>query len=115
MIEGMSCIFCAIAAGDIPATVVRETDDVLAFRDLHPVAPVHVLVIPRKHYENVLDLAADPQIAAEVMRVASEVVADEGLADGFRLVFNTGREGGQQVDHVHAHVIGGRQMGWPPG
>lgn len=111
----MSCIFCAIAAGDIPATVVHETDRVVAFRDLSPVAPVHVLVIPRAHYDNVLQLAADEGITAEVLAVAAEVARSEHLDDGFRLVFNTGPDGGQAVEHVHAHVIGGRTMQWPPG
>lgn len=111
----MSCIFCAIAAGDIPATVVHETDRVVAFRDLSPVAPVHVLVIPRAHYDNVLQLAADEGITAEVLAVAAEVARSENLDDGFRLVFNTGPDGGQAVEHVHAHVIGGRTMQWPPG
>lgn len=111
----MSCVFCAIAAGDIPATVVLSTEQVVAFRDLNPVAPVHVLVIPREHYQNVAELAADPAATAEVMAVAAQVAAAEGLDQGFRLVFNTGRDGGQEVDHVHAHVIGGRQMSWPPG
>lgn len=111
----MTCIFCAIASGDIPATVVHETDRVVAFRDLKPVAPVHVLVIPRDHHESVLDLANDPQLTAEVIDVAAVVARLEGLDSGFRLVFNTGPDGGQEVGHVHAHVIGGRKMQWPPG
>jgi histidine triad (HIT) family protein len=111
----MSCIFCAIASGDIPATVVHQTDRVVAFRDLNPVAPVHVLVIPREHHENVVELSADPALSAEVLTVASEVAAAEGVDGGFRLVFNTGPDGGQEVGHVHAHVIGGRKMEWPPG
>jgi histidine triad (HIT) family protein len=114
MIGDMSCIFCAIAAGEIPASLVHESDRFLAFRDLHPVAPVHVLVIPRAHLRNVVELAASDS-AAELLEVVSEVAAAEGVAEGFRLVFNTGAEGGQEVDHVHAHVIGGRQMQWPPG
>lgn len=115
MIADMSCIFCAIAAGEIPATVVHESDQVLAFRDLHPVAPVHVLVIPREHVSNVVELSADASLAAQLLEVVSKVAAAEGVRDGFRLVFNTGADGGQEVDHVHAHVIGGRQMTWPPG
>jgi histidine triad (HIT) family protein len=111
----VSCIFCAIASGDIPATVVIQTDRVVAFRDLNPVAPVHVLVIPREHHANVVELADDPQLTAEVMQVASEVAGHEGLDTGFRVVFNTGPDGGQEVGHVHAHVIGGRKMEWPPG
>jgi len=115
MIPDMACIFCAIAQGEIPATVVRETDTVVAFRDLNPVAPVHVLVIPRRHYRNVSELSADGQAVAEVLAVVSDVAGAEGLDEGFRVVFNTGGHGGQEVDHVHAHVIGGRQMQWPPG
>jgi histidine triad (HIT) family protein len=115
MIVDMSCIFCAIAEGEIPATVVLETDNVVAFRDLKPVAPVHVLVIPRQHYRNVRELSGDPGAAVEVLQVVDRVAAEEGLDDGFRVVFNTGGHGGQEVDHVHAHVIGGRQMKWPPG
>jgi histidine triad (HIT) family protein len=111
----MSCIFCAIAAGDIPATMVHETERVVAFRDLNPVAPVHLLVIPREHHENVVDLSGDPALAAELLEVASTVAQQEDLKDGFRLVFNTGPDGGQEVGHVHAHVIGGRKMEWPPG
>lgn len=115
MIDDMTCIFCAIAAGDIPADVVHETDQVVAFRDLNPVAPVHDLVIPREHLADVRALQDDPELAAEVLQVAVAVAAAEGLDQGFRLVFNTGPDGGQEVDHVHAHVIGGRQMKWPPG
>lgn len=109
----MSCIFCAIAAGDIPADVVHASDRVVAFRDLKPVAPVHVLVIPREHYENVVDLAADPETMTDVMAAVAEVGAE--LDGGFRVVFNTGPDGGQEVGHVHAHVLGGRRMEWPPG
>lgn len=109
----MSCIFCAIAAGDIPADVVHSGERVIAFRDLKPVAPVHVLVIPREHYENVTDLASDGRTMGDVMTAVAAVGAD--LEDGFRVVFNTGPDGGQEVNHVHAHVIGGRQMEWPPG
>ncbi len=115
MIRDMSCIFCAIATGEIPATVVHDSDRVMAFRDLHPVAPVHVLVIPKQHYRNVLELSADTQMAAELLEVVAEVAAAQGVAEGFRVVFNTGAQGGQEVDHVHAHVIGGRQLEWPPG
>jgi histidine triad (HIT) family protein len=115
MIPDMSCIFCAIAAGEIPATVVHDSDRVMAFRDLHPVAPVHVLVIPKQHYRNVVELSTDGQMAAELLEVVAEVAGAQGVAEGFRVVFNTGAQGGQEVDHVHAHVIGGRQLEWPPG
>lgn len=115
MIADMSCIFCAIGAGEIPAEVVTQSDAVVAFRDLNPVAPVHVLVIPREHHADVTALAAVPELMTEVMRTVSQVAAQEELGDGFRVVFNTGPRGGQEVGHVHAHVIGGRQMTWPPG
>lgn len=113
------CLFCRIAAGQIPATVVHETERTLAFRDLDPQAPVHVLVIPREHYGDVTAMtAADPVLAAEVLAAAAAVARAEGLVSadaGFRLVFNTGPQGGQTVDHVHVHVLGGRTMTWPPG
>lgn len=110
------CLFCRIAAGEIPATVVHETDRVVAFRDLDPKAPTHVLVIPREHYANVADLAADPDLLAAVVAAAAEVAAAEGIRErGFRLVFNTGAEAGQSVFHAHGHVLGGRPMTWPPG
>lgn len=115
MIADMSCIFCAIANGEIPADLVVETDDVVAFRDLNPVAPVHVLVIPRVHHSDVVALAESPELMSEVMEVVASVSAQEDLGEGFRVVFNTGGLGGQEVGHVHAHVIGGRQMQWPPG
>ncbi len=115
MIADMSCIFCAIAKGEIPADLVVETDDVVAFRDLNPVAPVHVLVIPRAHHGDVSALAASPALMSEVMEVVATVAGEEDLGEGFRVVFNTGPLGGQEVGHVHAHVIGGRQMKWPPG
>jgi histidine triad (HIT) family protein len=107
------CVFCRIVAGEIPATVVRSTDRVLAFRDLSPQAPVHVLVIPREHHADVASLAAaDPALAGEVLAVAGEVATAEGVRDGgFRVVFNTGSDGGQDVFHVHAHVVGGRPLG----
>lgn len=106
------CLFCRIVAGEIPATVVHETATTLAFRDIDPKAPVHVLVIPRTHHRDVVALAGDPEAAAAVLATAAAVAEAEGLtADGFRLIFNTGRHGGQEVFHVHAHVVGGRQLG----
>jgi histidine triad (HIT) family protein len=107
------CLFCRIVAGEIPATVVRETDTTLAFRDINPKAPTHILVIPKEHYADVASLAqADPQLTAEVMAAAATVAETEGLlADGFRLIFNTGGYGGQEVFHVHAHVLGGAPLG----
>jgi histidine triad (HIT) family protein len=110
------CLFCAIANGDIPAAIVSESDQVVVFRDVSPQAPVHVLAIPRKHVANVGDLAAeDPTLAIELLAAATQAAKDLGLVDGYRVVFNTGQDGGQSVNHVHAHVLGGRQLTWPPG
>jgi histidine triad (HIT) family protein len=108
------CLFCKIVAGDIPADVVRESDHTVAFRDINPQAPTHVLVIPREHHANVGELANNEALLAAVLREASAVAADEGL-DSYRVVFNTGEGAGQTVFHVHAHVLGGRGMSWPPG
>jgi histidine triad (HIT) family protein len=106
------CLFCRIAAGEIPATVVHETATTLAFRDIDPKAPVHVLVIPRAHHRDVVALAGDPQAAADVLAAAAAVAEAEGLTgDGFRVIFNTGSHGGQEVFHVHAHVVGGKPLG----
>ncbi|GHE46733.1 histidine triad nucleotide-binding protein [Streptomyces longispororuber] len=109
------CLFCKIVAKEIPATVVRETETTLAFRDINPQAPTHVLVIPKAHYADAAALAAgDPAAAADVLREAGEVAAQEG-ADSYRIVFNTGAGAGQTVFHTHAHVLGGRGLQWPPG
>lgn len=112
----MECLFCVLVAGDVPATVVHRTARTVAFRDIGPQAPTHVLVIPTEHHDDVRGLVTDPALAAELLSAATEVATAEGLDDsGFRIVFNTGADGGQSVAHVHAHVLGGRQMGWPPG
>lgn len=109
------CLFCKIAAGHIPATIVRETDTTVAFRDINPQAPTHVLVIPKVHYENAAALAAaEPGIAADVLCEA-QAVADEEKAESYRIVFNTGTGAGQTVWHAHAHVLAGRGLEWPPG
>ncbi|HEV3289746.1 MAG TPA: histidine triad nucleotide-binding protein [Streptosporangiaceae bacterium] len=111
------CLFCRIVAGDVPADHVHETARVLAFRDINPQAPTHVLVIPKDHYPDLAALAAtDAGLLAEVAAVADQIAQAEGLAGrGYRVVFNTGSESGQTVFHVHAHVLGGRPMAWPPG
>jgi histidine triad (HIT) family protein len=112
----MSCPFCGIAAGEIPATLVHETARTVAFRDLNPGAPTHVLVIPRDHYADMGALTdADPSYAGEVMAAAVAVARQEGLTGGYRLVTNTGDDAGQSVQHLHVHVLGGRSLGWPPG
>jgi len=111
------CLFCGIAAGHIPATLVVDGKRVVAFRDLNPQAPTHVLVVPRDHFPNVAALAAAGDgLLDELVAVAREVADAEGIeATGYRIVFNTGQDGGQTVGHVHAHVLGGRPMTWPPG
>jgi histidine triad (HIT) family protein len=111
------CLFCKIVAGELPATVVRESERTITFRDINPQAPTHVLVIPKEHHATAADLAAaDPGLTAEVLLEAAAVAEDEGVAgSGYRVVFNTGAGAGQTVFHVHAHVLGGRGLGWPPG
>ena len=111
------CLFCAIVAGEIPATTVLETDRVLAFRDINPQAPTHVLVIPKTHYPDVAALAAaDAALLGEVIGAVQQVAAADAVAEtGYRVVFNTGAEAGETVPHVHAHLLGGRSLTWPPG
>lgn len=111
------CIFCKIAAGVIPSAKVYEDEEIVAFRDLHPGAPTHVLVIPRKHIEKITDAtAADAALLGRLFLVGNEVAAAEGLVDaGFRCVMNCGRDAGQAVFHIHLHVLGGRPLAWPPG
>jgi histidine triad (HIT) family protein len=110
-------LFCGIAAGEIPATIVSANSQTIAFRDINPQAPVHVLVIPRAHHSNLAELAAaGDDLLSDLVAHARQVAIAEGVADsGYRVVFNTGRQAGQTVDHVHAHVLGGRPMSWPPG
>jgi histidine triad (HIT) family protein len=111
------CLFCAIVAGEVPATTVLDSDRILAFRDINPQAPTHVLVITKEHHPDVAALAAaDPGLLGEVITAAHRVAAAEGAAEtGYRLVFNTGAQAGQTVWHVHGHVLGGRDLTWPPG
>ncbi|MEU7277295.1 histidine triad nucleotide-binding protein [Streptomyces sp. NPDC045431] len=111
------CLFCKIVSGDVPATIVRETETTVAFRDINPQAPTHVLVIPKAHHRDAAALAAAaPEIAADVLREAGEVAAEEKIdSTGYRIVFNTGTGAGQTVWHAHAHVLGGRGLNWPPG
>jgi histidine triad (HIT) family protein len=112
---GADCLFCRIVAGEIPAEVVAETEDAVAFRDLNPQAPVHVLVVPRRHVADAAELADQaPATVAELVALAHRVAADAGH-DSYRLVFNTGAEAGQTVFHAHLHVLAGRTMTWPPG
>lgn len=111
------CLFCKIVARQIPATVVLETDQTLAFRDINPQAPTHVVVVPKRHLADAATLAStDPALAGALIATAAEVAASDGVAGGgYRLVFNTGPDSGQSVFHVHLHVLGGRTLTWPPG
>jgi histidine triad (HIT) family protein len=108
------CIFCKIVAGEISATRVYEDDDTIAFVDLNPQAPTHLLVIPRQHLTDLPALSRNPAVSAAFLAGIRAVAEQEGL-DAFRTVMNTGAEVGQSVFHVHAHVLAGRPMGWPPG
>ncbi len=110
------CLFCAIADGRLPAEVVAESDRSLAFRDVDPQAPTHVLVVPRRHVASAAELAeASAEDLADVVALAGQVAVREGLADAYRMVFNTGAGAGQSVFHAHLHVLGGRDLAWPPG
>ena len=111
------CIFCRIAEGTIPAKKVHEDDDVVAFRDIDPRAPVHVLVIPKRHIPSVNALTtADAELVGRLFVTARGIAETEGVAgSGYRLVMNAGQDGGQSVDHIHLHVLGGRPLAWPPG
>jgi histidine triad (HIT) family protein len=109
------CLFCKVVAGDIPADVIAQTDDAVAFRDVNPQAPTHALVVPRSHFADAAALAdGKPDALAALVRVARDVALADGL-DDYRLVFNTGPGAGQTVVHTHLHVLGGRAMTWPPG
>lgn len=111
-----SCLFCKIASGTIPTEFIAESENAVAFRDIDPKAPTHVLVIPRSHYADLDDLAAsNPNLAGELLALASEVANLEGLGSGYRIVNNNGEDAGQSVAHVHFHVLGGRGLSWPPG
>ena len=107
------CVFCKIVSGEIPSKRVYEDDKVIVINDLNPGAPVHVLVIPKEHTENIL--TASPEILVHVKKVLPEIVRKLGIAEkGFRVVVNTGVEGGQTVPHLHFHILGGKELGWPP-
>jgi len=110
------CLFCAIVAGDVPSDRVVETDDTYAFRDINPAAPVHVLVIPKRHVPTVEHLEpGDADVLAACFATIQEVARSEGIADdGYRVVANVGRHGGMTIPHLHFHVIGGRPLRWPP-
>jgi histidine triad (HIT) family protein len=110
-----TCLFCRIANREIPASIVAETEHCVAFRDINPQAPVHILVIPREHVPS-LNQASDPALVGRLALFAAELAAKEGIAEGgYRTVINTNADAGQTVFHVHLHLLGGRRLGWPPG
>jgi len=111
------CLFCKIIKREIPASIVYEDDRVLAFNDINPQGPTHVLLVPKRHIDSLNDLsAADDQVVGELVRRAAAIAKERGISsDGFRTVFNTNRNAGQTVFHVHLHLIGGRSLSWPPG
>jgi histidine triad (HIT) family protein len=111
------CLFCKIAAADVPAEIVKESDRWVAFRDINPQAPTHILVIPRRHIPTLNEMDADDaDLLGELLLATKEIAADEGIAEsGYRAVLNCNAGAGQSVFHVHLHLLGGREMGWPPG
>ena len=111
-----TCLFCKIANAEIPVKRLVETDDALAFPDIHPQAPVHVLVIPKRHIaSHAHALPEDAALLGKLLALAGDVARDQKLDGGYRLIINTGADGGQTVEHLHIHLLGGRQMHWPPG
>ena len=111
------CLFCRIAAGEIPSHRVFENEEIVAFRDIAPQAPVHLLIIPRRHFASLLEATAgDARLTGRLLEVAAELAREHGLAEnGFRVVCNTLADGGQTVPHLHLHLLGGRALTWPPG
>lgn len=113
----MDCIFCKIAAGEIPARIAYENERLVAFHDLFPQAPTHLLIIPRQHYATLNEVSAsESALLGEMMSTATQLARDLGVADsGYRVVMNCNQDGGQSVYHIHLHLLAGRQLGWPPG
>ncbi|MCK5520572.1 MAG: histidine triad nucleotide-binding protein [Candidatus Marinimicrobia bacterium] len=112
----MECIFCKIVEGEIPADFVYESENVVAFRDINPQAPTHILVVPRKHIDSVEVLEDDNVcLMGELIFAAKKVAAKLGISSGYRLIVNNGSDGGQEIDHIHLHLLAGRKMAWPPG
>jgi histidine triad (HIT) family protein len=111
------CLFCKIAGGDIPATLVHQDDRIVAFRDIHPQAPTHILLIPRAHIASLDAAEAEHRaLLGDLLLAARDLARSEGMAeDGYRTVLNVGADGGQTVHHLHVHLLGGRSLGWPPG
>jgi histidine triad (HIT) family protein len=116
MATNSDCLFCKIAAGTIPVTRLFENEQLLAFPDIHPQAPVHILIIPKQHFASLAHTTpSDTRLLGHLLTAAAEVAQQQGLAKGYRLVINTGPDGGQTVSHLHVHLLGGRHMNWPPG
>ena len=115
--SSVSCLFCRIASGELPAKLIHQDDTLVAFHDIHPQAPVHVLIVPRRHIATLNEISAeDDELVGAMLRRASVIARDLGIATrGYRTVFNCNREAGQTVFHLHLHVLGGRPMHWPPG
>ena len=110
----MDCIFCKIVSGEIPSKIVYEDDNVLAFNDIDPQAPVHIVVVPKKHFANILELN-DSTILNAIFDSIRKIADEQKMKKGFRIVCNTGSDGGQTVDHLHFHILAGRNLQWPPG
>ncbi|WP_422444130.1 histidine triad nucleotide-binding protein [Thermoanaerobacterium sp. DL9XJH110] len=113
----MDCIFCKIAGHEIPAGVVYEDDDVIAFKDINPQAPIHLLIVPKKHVASIMEInAGNEDVISKIVKAAQNLARQNNIdSKGFRLVVNTGNDGGQTVNHLHFHLLGGRFMTWPPG
>jgi histidine triad (HIT) family protein len=111
------CLFCRIVAGEVPARIVRQTDNVVAFRDINPQAPTHILIVPKEHLRSLEEIGeGHADVLAEMIQAAVQLARAEGVdRTGWRLVANTGADAGQSVHHLHFHLLGGRRMGWPPG
>lgn len=115
--SSINCIFCRIVSGEIQASIIYEDDLVIAFRDINPQAPKHILIIPRNHVDSMNKMSAeDKDLVGHLLIAASSIASQEGIAEtGYRTVINTGEDGGQTVWHLHVHLLGGRSLGWPPG
>lgn len=112
----MDCVFCKIANGEIPSKKAYEDDQILAFYDLDPQAPVHILIIPKEHIQSVEEITPqNSAVVAHIFEIAAKLAKENNLTDGFRVVSNVGKDGGQSVPHLHFHLLGGRSMKWPPG
>jgi histidine triad (HIT) family protein len=115
-VRDQDCLFCRIVAGEVPADVVLDDDDLLAFRDINPAAPTHVLIVPKEHLPSLAAVTdAHAGLLARLVAAVNQVAEADGVAGGFRMVTNIGPDAGQSVDHLHLHVLGGRRLGWPPG